>query len=77
MLKVLLLLLPLPLSLSVKIFNRQGQQVRSSPFIASPKYIGSFKKTPVWQVRRGKENKQKSWKTSLATDENQDIYSCD
>ena len=28
-------------------------------------------------VRRGKENKQKIWKTSLATDENQDVYSYD
>ena len=28
-------------------------------------------------VKRGKEKKKpKSWKTSLATDENQDIYSC-
>ena len=32
---------------------------------------------PVLPVRRGKENKQKSWKTLLTTDENQDIYSCD
>ena len=30
----------------------------------------------VWLVKRGKENKQKSWKISLATDANQDIYSC-
>ena len=32
---------------------------------------------PVLPERRGKENKQKSWKTLLTTDENQDIYSCD
>ena len=31
----------------------------------------------MWPVRREKENKQQSWKTSLATDENQDVYSCD
>ena len=30
----------------------------------------------MWLVRRGKGNKQKSRKTSLATNENQDI-SCD
>ena len=30
----------------------------------------------MWLVRRGKGNKQNSWKTLLATDENQDI-SCD
>ena len=32
---------------------------------------------PVWPVRRGKGKKQKSQKTSLATDENQDVYLCD
>ena len=31
----------------------------------------------VQPVRRGKGNKQKSQKTSLATDENQDVYLCD
>ena len=31
----------------------------------------------VWPVRRGKGNKQKSQKTSLATDGNQDVYLCD
>ena len=46
------------------------------PFITSPKYIGSFKKNQCGYVRRGKENKQKGWKTSVATDENQYVYSC-
>ena len=53
----------------------QVQQVKSSHLLPYQN-ISDPSRKPVWPVRRGKENKQKSWKTSLATDENQNVYSC-
>ena len=54
----------------------QVQPVKSTPFLIFQKYIGSLKKTSVASKER-KKNQQESWKTSLATDKNQYIYSCD
>ena len=78
MLQVPLLLLPLLLSLSKQIFNRK-LNMEIEPFITLPKYIGSFTKTSQCGQKGedGKENNQKNWKTSLATDENQDVCLCE
>ena len=73
MLQVLLLLLPLLLSLSIQIFNRK---FNNSSHLLPYKNKSDPSRNTVWPVRRGKENKRKSWKTSLATGENQDAYSC-
>ena len=72
MLQVLLLLLPLLLSLSIQIFNRK---FNNSSHLLPYKNTSDPSRNTVWPVRRGKE-KRKSWKTSLATGENQDAYSC-
>ena len=70
--QVLLLLLPLLLSLSIQIFNRK---FNNSSHLLPYKNTSDPSRNTVWPVRRGKE-KRKSWKTSLATGENQDAYSC-
>ena len=53
----------------------QFQSVKSRPFITLPKYIPQENRCAA--LSRGKVNKQKSRSTSLATDENQYIYSYD
>ena len=68
MLQVLLLLLPLLLPLSKQIFNRKfNKQSRTHLLTHQDTYIRSFKKTSV----------ASSLKSSLATDKNEDVFSCD
>ena len=54
----------------------QIRQVKSSHLLTHQN-TSDLSRKPVWPVRRGKENKQKICKTSSATDENLDVYSCD